>query len=445
MYFVPPHTALRKGLKEGTSTPRLREIYCLDSLSLGSHRRPGAELAVGTPKSAFAAPQETRGRLRRRRSARPASDPHLPRPEAGPRAPRGVRGGRREAGRPVGGRAGAEEVRPRCRPARFLPRPRQQRRGPDPRLPGPVAVREPRTHSPSQIPAGQLSPARLSRASATKTGRTRHSGVPDTLNRPPQSRALGADHPPTHTHTYTARAHTHTHRNLRRLRERRGSAPHPTHTHSLWVLARRSPNSHNTPTHIRPSPTSFPRESRSSAQRSRCYSKARKHSTSFSSSGPEEATAAISPRQGKHTHTNTRARARAPGPHRCFPSGAAAADANTNTHGRASLPPARPEGKPRRRPAGPRSRLARDGRAERPGLGSPEGLRPPPHLHSARRGPGGDGGGGGGAAAAGAAAAGEAAAAVAAGLRAAKTCRQPAGGRGTGRRGRGAGGPGRAA
>ena len=28
MYFVPPHTALRKGSKEGTSTPRLREIYC---------------------------------------------------------------------------------------------------------------------------------------------------------------------------------------------------------------------------------------------------------------------------------------------------------------------------------------------------------------------------------------------------------------------------------
>lgn len=203
MYFVPPHTALRKGLKEETSTPRLREIYCLDSLSLGSHRRRGAELAVGTPKAASAAPQETRGRLRRRRSARPASDPHLPRPEAGPRAPRGVRGCRREAGRPAGGRAGAEEVRPRCRPARFLPRPRQRRRGPDPRLPGPAAVRVPRTHSPSPVPAGQLSPARLSGASATKGGGTRHSGVPDTLNRPPESRALGTDHPPTHTHTGT--------------------------------------------------------------------------------------------------------------------------------------------------------------------------------------------------------------------------------------------------
>lgn len=303
MYFVPPHTALRKGLKEETSTPRLREIYCLDSLSLGSHRRRGAELAVGTPKAASAAPQETRGRLRRRRSARPASDPHLPRPEAGPRAPRGVRGCRREAGRPAGGRAGAEEVRPRCRPARFLPRPRQRRRGPDPRLPGPAAVRVPRTHSPSPVPAGQLSPARLSGASATKGGGTRHSGVPDTLNRPPESRALGTDHPPTHTHTGTFAAS-----------ERDAGQPRTRHTptrceSSGRLAARRSPNSHDTPSHIRPSPTSFPRESRSSAQRSGYYSKARKHSTSFSSSGPEGATAAISPRQGKHTHKHARARA----------------------------------------------------------------------------------------------------------------------------------------
>nr|XP_058152533.1 spidroin-2-like [Dasypus novemcinctus] len=111
-------------------------------------------------------------------------------------------------------------------------------------------------------------------------------------------------------------------------------------------------------------------------------------------------------------------------------------------HPRAGLAPARQDGELPRQ-AGPGLASGRVRRA--PGPGVAEETAPPSHLHSARRGPGGGGDGGGEAAGAGAAAAGEAAAAVAAGLRAAKTCRQPAGGRGTGRRGRGAGRPGRAA
>lgn len=104
--------------------------------------------------------------------------------------------------------------------------------------PGPAALRarllyvyRAHSHLPRPTPAEYLSPARL-RSLNHKGGGTRHLGVPDTRIPPPKSRALGADPP--------ARAYTHTPGTFG-TSDRHGSVPHPTHTHSLWVLRAASP------------------------------------------------------------------------------------------------------------------------------------------------------------------------------------------------------------
>lgn len=106
------HTALRKGWKEGISTPRLLEIYCFDSLSLGSHRRPegracgrNAEICLRLSSGDVGAAKATAiGASRLRPSPAQALGSALgPR---GPGAPGGVRGGWWEAGRRAGGRRG---------------------------------------------------------------------------------------------------------------------------------------------------------------------------------------------------------------------------------------------------------------------------------------------------------------------------------------------------
>lgn len=346
------HTALRKGLKKGPRTIASSRDLLLRFTFPRVHRRPGAELAVGTPKSAFAAPQETRGRLRRWRSARPASDLTCPGLRQGPRPARrpGRLAGGREAGRRArGSRGGCGRAAAGALPAAA---PATAARPPT-RLPGPVAVRQPRTHSPFQISSRGSSPMRLSLSLGHKDGTDAPLGGPGYLNRPPQSRAPSGPPPNTHTHIHRTRTHTHTGTFV--ASERRGSArtrhtPTRCGSSPAGVPTRTTPHAHSALS------TSFPRESRSSAQRSRCYSKARKHPPPFSSSGPEEATAAISPRQGKHTHTNTRVRARALRPPQMLPS-----------EPRPQTQTQTPTGGPRpRQPASKGSRVAAAGRAQIP-------------------------------------------------------------------------------
>lgn len=364
----------------------------------------------------------------------PRQRPGPPRARPPGRRPRRLAGGWRAGGRAPRRLGRAAGRRASCRA-------REQRRGPDPQLsrPGCRACAAHTLTLPGRVEARAALTCEAPEPQTQNGGRGRHATRgSQTHEIHPQSPGPWALTPAPHPQ--------HTPRNLRRLRQRYGSAPHPTHTHSLWVLRQpprrpgsqlAHPHAHLSLSHLISPGT------RSSSQHSRFYWEAQKHSTSFSSSGPEGATAAISPRQGKQTHTQTRARAHQAPTDASPPKPRPQTQTQTPTGGPHSRPPRREAAATGRA----RTWLAGGWASKGDWAWGRGGPLPPPHLHSARRGPGGDGGGGGGAAAAGAgaAAAGEAAAAVAAGLRAAKTCRQPAGGRGTGRRGRGAGGPGRAA
>lgn len=208
----------------------------------------------------------------------------------------GGRAGERASQR-AGGQAGAKTVRPRCRPARFLPRPRPREPRPEPPPPDarlPHCLPRPRRESLPSTSHLRGSEPRPRSGRTTPLWGPRRGPPPQThpAGNPRPQRRSGPAPATRHTHRHTRDTHT-------RTPTRRGAASRPpksqlTHPHTFV-----------------PRPPHFPGGTRSPSLHSRSDSEARKHSTSFSSAGPDRALAAISPRQG-NTHAHARARSRPP-------------------------------------------------------------------------------------------------------------------------------------
>lgn len=392
--LVPPH-----GYRDlGTAYSR---GDCFDSLSPGSHRRPGRTPA-GSSQARRCLRRSATGAHRRGPSPARARDG-----AAGPRGPesRGA-GGRRAGGRAPRrlGRAAGQDASCRDREIR-----------------GAAPTRSP---PPRSRPCAAHSPTRPGARGAALTCEAPRPGPPRGRDTPLEGPSLPGPERLSPAPPPPLRAHTHTHPEPL-------TDPGRPDTHPLPVAPRaatRPPKSPLAPPrtgaflppHLPGDALLFPTHGSllggaKTLDLLPCLGPRRSHSSHFPAAG----------------ETHTRARAHRPPPSFSPSRGRR----RKHKQPRAGLAPARPEGEPRGRRGLDRARGARGSR----------GPAPPPHLHSARRGPGGGDGGGGGATGAGAAAAGEAAAAVAAGLRAAKTCRQPAGGerhRPEGTRG-GRAGPGR--
>lgn len=301
MYFVPPHTALRKGLKEGTSTPRLREIYCLDSLSLGSHRRPGQSSQL--ERQNLPSPL-----LGRRGGGWGGGDPRVPPPtltcpglRQGP-APREASG---EAGGRQGGRsAGAREPR---RLGRAAGR-RASCRGPG--NSGAAPTRGSRARLPC-VSRAHTHPPRSPRGSSHLRGspEPRPQRRDGRATRGSRTLWIGPHSPGPWARTTPQ--HTHTHTGTFVASERDAGQPRTRHTPTRCGSSPAGVPTRTTPPRtFGPLPPHFPG---SRAPLPNALDATRRHENTLPHSLPpaQKKQQQPFPRGRGNTHTNTRARARA--------------------------------------------------------------------------------------------------------------------------------------
>lgn len=164
--------------------------------------------------------------------ARPASDPHLPRPKTVPRARESQAASREAGGRQADGLARrrlglAAGRRASCRGRENGGAARTRS------SPGLAAVRVPRTHHPFRPdPHGVALTCEASEPQPQR-GRNTPLGGPGHTDPAPKVPGPGRRPPRPRTHTHTPGTFG--------TSDRLGSVPHPTHTHSLWVLRAASP------------------------------------------------------------------------------------------------------------------------------------------------------------------------------------------------------------